>query len=332
MPTVTLRSGKTFEVKMGESILDAAEKSGMTIPFSCKTGRCGVCKCMASGGNTHALFHEEGLNDEERDAGWILSCSRTADADVVLHVEDLTGLKIPSRKTLPCRISKIERLTTDIVRVFLRLPPKSTFDFLPGQHIDIIGPNAVRRSYSIANANVERLGIELHIRAYEGGVMTSYWFGQAKENDLLRLDGPVGTFFLRNLAGLNLVFLATGTGIAPVKSMLESLAGLPKEISPKTVSVIWGVRKFEDLYIDVSEICSGNINYVPVLSRPDPGWTGRSGYVQHVFLAGSPDLENTVVFACGSDTMIKSAKSNLLSSGLSSENFFSDAFLSSVPI
>lgn len=332
MPTVTLTSGRSFHVMIGESILDAAEKSAVSIPFSCKTGRCGVCKCMPSGGGTHAIFSEDGLTDEERSAGWILSCVRTVDSDLDLFVEDLTDLKIPIRKTLPCKISKLERLTNNVMKVFLRLPPKSAFDFLPGQYVDIIGPNSVRRSYSIANANIETLGIELHIRSFEGGVMSNYWFGQAKENDLLRLDGPKGTFFLRNLTGLNLVYLATGTGIAPVKSMLESLDLFPKELLPKSVSVYWGVRVFEDLYIDVSKTTGLNINFVPVLSRPSAGWADRTGYVQDVFVSESSDLENTVVFACGSDEMIKSAKSLLMSLGLSSENFFSDAFLSSTPI
>lgn len=332
MPTVTLTSGKSFAVMKGESILDAAEKSAISIPFSCKTGRCGVCKCMPSGGETHAIFHEDGLTDEERSAGWILSCARTVDSDLDLCVEDLTDLKIPTRKTLPCKISKIEKLSNSIMRVFLRLPPKSAFDFLPGQYVDIIGPNSVRRSYSIANANIETLGIELHIRSFEGGVMSGYWFGQAKENDLLRLDGPKGTFFLRSLTGLNLVYLATGTGIAPVKSMLESLTLLPKDLLPRSVSVFWGVRVFEDLYIDVSKTTDLNINFVPVLSRPSAAWTGRSGYVQDVFVSESPELESTVVFACGSDEMIKSAKSLLKSLGLPSEHFFSDAFLSSAPI
>jgi CDP-4-dehydro-6-deoxyglucose reductase len=281
-------------------------------------------------GETTALQTESGLNDAEKAEGWILSCVRSAQTDVTLEVEDLGNVVLPASKTLPCRISSIDRLATDVVRIMLRLPPTADFRSIPGQYIDVIGPGGVRRSYSLANANTADKTLELHIRAVHGGLMSDYWFKQSKANDLLRFNGPLGTFFLRGLEKLHLVFLATGTGIAPVKAMLESLANTEPEQAPQSVTVFWGGRTAEDLYFDPQAIPAGH-RFVPVLSRAASGWAGVSGYVQNALLAMQPDLARTAVYACGSDAMIRSAKSSLLAAGLPDNRFFADAFVPSAP-
>ena len=237
---------------------------------------------------------------------------------------------MPPTKTLPCRISSIDQLANDVVRVVLRLPPTADFSSIPGQYIDVIGPGGVRRSYSMANANTADKTLELHIRAVDGGVMSDYWFKQAKVNDLLRFNGPLGTFFLRSLKQIHLVFLATGTGIAPVKAMLESLTHIAPEQAPQSVTVFWGGRTPKDFYFDPQAIPAGH-RFVPVLSRAAEGWTGLSGYVQNALLATKPDLARTVVYACGSNAMIRSAKSSLLAAGLPDIRFFADAFVPSAP-
>jgi CDP-4-dehydro-6-deoxyglucose reductase len=170
--------------------------------------------------------------------------------------------------------------------------------------------------------------MELHIRAVEGGAMSHYWFGQAKPNDLLRFHGPLGTFFLRDVSGLDLVFLATGTGIAPVKAMLEGLAGVSPEMHPRSISVYWGGRKNEDLYWDPRP-SHPNVNYIPVLSRADAEWEGRRGYVQNVLMDDRLDLSQAVVYACGSNQMITDARGLLVKNGLSGHRFYSDAFVCS---
>ena len=274
------------------------------------------------------LQSETGLTDAEKAEGWILSCVRSAQTDVTLEVEDLGNVVLPPNKTLPCRISSIDWLATDVIRVMLRLPPTAEFRSIPGQYIDVIGPGGVRRSYSLANANTSDKTLELHIRAVDGGVMSDYWFKQAKANDLLRFNGPLGTFFLRSLDKLHLVFLATGTGIAPVKAVLESLTNIAPEQAPQSVTVFWGGRTAEDLYFTPQAIQAGH-RFVPVLSRAAVGWDGVSGYVQNALLATQPDLANTAVYACGSDTMIRSAKASLLAAGLPEARFFADAFVPS---
>jgi CDP-4-dehydro-6-deoxyglucose reductase len=328
VPFVKLSNGREFSARVGDSLMDAAFSVGITLPHSCKTGRCSTCKCKVLQGETISLQTERGLTDEERAEGWILSCVRSAQTDVMIEVEDLGNVVWPSSKILPCRISRIDRLATDVIRVILRLPPTADFRSIPGQYIDVIGPGGVRRSYSLANANTVDKTLELHIRAVDGGVMSDYWFKQAKANDLLRFNGPLGTFFLRSLAQLHLVFLATGTGIAPVKAMLESLKDFTPEQAPQSVTVFWGGRTAEDLYFD-SKFMPVGYRFVPVLSRAGVDWAGITGYVQNALLSSQPDLARIAVYACGSDAMIRSAKASLLACGLPDNRFFADAFVPS---
>ena len=250
MAKVTLNSGASFEAGAGVTILDAAATAGITLPYSCRTGRCSTCKCKLVEGRTTVLFPEAGLESWELENGWILGCARAAETDLVLEVEDLAGLALPPARTLPCRISSIEKPAPDVARIRLRLPPASDFRFLPGQYIEVIGHGGLRRSYSLASAGPAAEGLELHVRAVDGGAMSGYWFSQAKINDLLRLQGPLGTFFLRDVSSRNLIFLATGTGIAPVKAMLEALVALAPGSGPASVTVLWGGRVLADLYLD----------------------------------------------------------------------------------
>ncbi|KTT19293.1 2Fe-2S iron-sulfur cluster-binding protein [Pseudacidovorax intermedius] len=326
--SVSLPSGKTFAAEEGSTLVDAAAAAGVNLPYSCKTGRCSTCKCRLLSGESRALHEETGLSDDEKAAGWILGCVRTPTTDVVLDVEDLEGVQLPAQKTVPCRIDTIQRLVDDVVKIELRLPPTADFKFLAGQYVDVIGPGGVRRSYSLAAADRGTKKLEIHVRAVEGGVMSRYWFEQAKPNDLLRLHGPLGTFFLRKTAGRDLVFLATGTGIAPVKAMLESMSELPPEQLPRSVHVLWGGRRTQDIYFDVA--APGlPLTFTPVLSRQVPEWAGALGYVHDIYLGRSPALDQVTVYACGSDAMIHSARTALAAAGLPERQFLSDAFVCS---
>lgn len=331
MAVINTTHGHAFPVAGDQTILDAAAIGGIHLPYSCRTGRCSSCKCKVINGTSVAIHEEFGLSAQEKADGWILSCVRTAISDMSLEVEDLGGLTLPPVKTLPCRISSLEKLAPDVIKVLLRLPPTSDFSFHAGQYIDVIGLGGLRRSYSLANANASGKQLELHIRAVAGGAMSKYWFEQAKENDLLRLNGPLGTFFLRNVADLDLVFLATGTGIAPVKAMLEGMETLSVSSRPRSVSVYWGGRTSQDLYWDVAQVGVG-YRYVPVLSRAGDEWGGARGHVQEALMADQPTLEETVVYACGSDAMIHGARELLISNGLPDRRFYSDAFVCSASI
>lgn len=328
MSIVTLSNGKTFESRDGESLLDAALRAGITLPYSCRTGRCGSCKGSVRSGHTVALHHEMDLSDAERSAGAILTCVRSATCDVNLAIEDMGDAKLAPARTWPCRIQSIERPAPDVVRVMLRLAPTSEFSFLAGQYVDVIGHGGLRRSYSVAGAIAAGKQIELHIRQVPGGAMSEYWFASARPNDLLRLHGPLGTFFVRETEGLDLVFLATGTGIAPVKAMLEDLA--LRERQPRSITVYWGGRVPSDLYW-TPRLDATTHRYVPVLSRAADDWVGMRGHVQQVLLEDGFAAGSTVVYACGSEAMIHGAKAQLLDAGLPAHNFHADTFVSSAP-
>lgn len=328
MPQILFTSGKEITGSNGISILDAATRAGVLLPYSCKTGRCSSCKCKVLSGQTRELRTETGLSEQEKAEGWILGCVRSAETDLTIEVNDLGGVTLPAVRTVPSRISHLHLLAPDVIQIKLRLPPSTEFSFIPGQYIDVIGPGGVRRSYSLANASFADKHLELHIRAVDGGAMSQYWFDQAKANDLLRLNGPLGTFFLRDVADLDLVFLATGTGFAPVKAMLESIRDLASAHGPRSVTVLWGGRTRQDIYFDVENI-SGDFSFIPVLSRADEQWSGVRGRVQQALLSVLPDLQHAAVYACGSDAMIRDARATLILAGLPANRFYSDAFVSS---
>lgn len=329
MTLIRTKVGKIFEQLAGVSILESASSAGVCVPYSCRTGRCGSCRCKVVSGESDVIGEELGLTDSEKSEGWILSCVRSASSDLNIEFDDLSGYALPSPQLMPCRINNLHRLSEDVVSVFLRLPPKNTWVYLPGQYIDLVGPGGVRRSYSIASFQRELNQIELQVRLVRNGAMSDYLFNSAKSNDLLRFYGPLGTFFLRELSGRHLIFLATGTGIAPIKAMLESLAveKCGAESSPKSVSLYWGGRTLKDLYLDSADFFVDR--YAPVLSQADTVWPGKTGYVQDAVIGDGVCLDEAVVYACGSDAMIKSARKLLCDQGLPSHAFYSDAFVAS---
>lgn len=316
---------KQFHAAPNETLLDGALRANVVLEHSCKTGRCGTCKAEVVSGNTMALLDEVALTASERASGWILTCARSALDDVRLAVEDLGDTKLIPPRTFPSRIQSMEKLAPDVLKVVLRLPPQQIFEYRAGQYIEVIGPNAIRRSYSMANAPAAPAAIELHVRQVPGGSMSRYWFEQARVNDLLRLNGPLGTFFLRDSTDEHLVFLATGTGMAPIKALIESLnqAG-----ATSRVDVFWGGRTPQDLYWSPT-LSNNSQDYTPVLSRAGSGWRGARGYVQEAVLTKSIDLTRARVYACGSPAMIESARTALITRGLEPHHFHSDAFVCS---
>lgn len=328
MANVTLSNGRVFTADPSLSILDAARAQGVTLEYSCRTGRCGICKAPVVAGDTTILRAEaESLTPAEAARGIILTCCRAAAGDMILDVEPLDRLAGLDIRTMPARIVSIERLAPDIVSVILKTPPASPMRFLPGQYVDVIA-DGVRRSYSLANAPRGDGLLELLIKRYEGGRLSEYWFERAKPQDLIRIEGPFGTFFLRDEAPGHILFLATGTGIAPVKALLEELAADPHRAAEHRISVFWGNRAVESFCWD--PVALGlDVGFHHLLSGTDDTWRGRRGHVHLAAVADGFDPADTVVYTCGSTAMIASARELLLSLGLPPRRFFSDAFVSS---
>jgi len=327
---IRLASGIAFPAGAHETILDAAARAGIALPHSCRIGRCRACRARVRAGRSHASRDESSLEECERSEGWVLTCVRTAESDLELEVEALSD-GLPAPRILPCRIADLARLTDTVLRVTLRLPPDSAFDFLPGQHIEIIGPGGQRRSYSIANAPRPDGRLQLLLRRVDGGLMSRYWFDEAKVGDLLRLNGPLGTFYLRGVAQRRVAFLAAGTGIAPVQAMCEGLDRLPAEARPASVLVCWGERSPSGLHW-VPGPAAVPIEFLPVLSRADASWTGERGHVQEAFerrLGTTPD--EWTVYACGSEAMITDARARCRRAGVPDHHFHADPFVAWSP-
>lgn len=327
MPTVTLSNARSFAADPAVSILDAARAGGVTLEYSCRTGRCGICKAPVVSGETAALRVEESLTAEDAADGLILTCCRAATGDVVLDVEPLDRLAGLETRTMPARIVSLDWPAPDIVKVVLKTPPASPMRFLPGQYVDVIA-GGVRRSYSLANAPRDDALLELIVKRYPGGALSDYWFGRAQPNDLLRIEGPFGTFFLRDEGPTDIVFLATGTGIAPVKALLEELAVDRPRAARHRLRVFWGNREAESFCWDPVGL-GLDIGFHHLLSGADTGWPGARGYVQEAAIRDGIDPHDTVVYACGSSAMIASARAAMLALGLPPRRFFSDAFVSS---
>lgn len=318
--------GISLKGNIKESILGSAQKNNLHFEYSCKNGQCGICKVSLLGGEIEELQAQTALHKKDIENKKILTCCCAPKTDILIDAEDLSALRDIEIKTYPARINKIEKKTDQIIEIDLRLPPTANLTFLEGQFIDIIGHQGVRRSYSIANSNNEKQ-IKLFIKKVENGALSQYWFNEAKENDLLRIEGPKGSFFFRE-PKKNIILLATGTGIAPIKSILDKLSEAPELFGNTNLSLYWGNRKIEDFFWQ-PDYALLKVNYTPVLSRNNKEWQGQIGYVQDKAIKNKSNLGNTQIYACGSLEMIESAKALFLANALEEKHFYSDAFVSS---
>ncbi|MDP5230708.1 MAG: FAD-binding oxidoreductase, partial [Cellulophaga sp.] len=308
------------------TIFEAAKASGILLEHSCLTARCRSCVVKIKEGSTKDKTDDLVLTAQEKSANFTLSCNAYPTSDLSLDVEDLSGLAWYEKKIVPAKIQTIEYLTDDVIRVLLRMPPTANFKYNSGQYVNI-SKGDLKRSYSVANAFQENSSLEFYIKKYEQGLMSHYWFTQAKENDLLRVEGPLGSFFLRESPKKNIVLLATGTGIAPVKAILEQVKANELLYADKTFWLFFGARTQQDIFWEPTSIPLKKLHFTKVLSRETTIFTGFKGYVQNAVLEASIDLSDAQVYACGSNDMILAAKELFIKHQLSENNFFSDAFV-----
>ncbi|GAC1535782.1 MAG: CDP-6-deoxy-delta-3,4-glucoseen reductase [Ramlibacter sp.] len=324
-------SGRHFTVHADETILAAGIRQGIGLPYGCKDGACGSCKCRKLEGTvTHRTHQSKALSAEEEAEGYVLTCSAVASTDVVLQSRQVTDESAFPIRKMPARVISLEKKSHDVMAVRLQLPANDTMRYHAGQYIEFILRDGARRAYSMANAPHHGPGVELHVRHMPGGKFTDHVFGAMKDRDILRVEGPYGSFFLREDSDKPMVLLASGTGFAPIKALIEHLQF--KGIT-RPVVLYWGGRRPQDLYMDdwVRARCAemGQLAYVPVVSNalPEDNWTGRTGFVHKAVLEDFADLSGHQVYACGAPIVVDSARQEYTAgAGLPPEEFYADAF------
>ena len=335
--TVTLQpSGRSFSVDRDEPILSAAIRQGIGLPYGCRDGACGSCKCrLLEGRVIHGAHQTKALSPVEEEAGLVLTCQAAPQTDVVLEVRTVPGAGEFAIRKMPCRVIRIEKPAADVAILHLQLPANDPLRYHAGQYVEFILQGGARRSYSMANAphtQGDKPAIELHLRHLPGGLFTDHVFSAMKEKDILRIEGPFGSFFLREDSTKPMVLLASGTGLAPIKAIVEHLRW---KRSDRPAVLYWGCRTRRDLYLHDWAVAAAaempSLTYIPVLSEATDadGWTGRTGLVHQAVMQDLPDLSGHQVYACGAPIMVESAERDFVARcTLPKDDFYADAFTS----
>ncbi len=323
------KSGRSFEVGEGESILDAGLRQHTVFAYSCRGGTCGSCKARLVSGEVEYLHDPQAITEQERMSGAVLLCQAHPRSDVEIDTAEIAASAEIEIKILPCRVTKLEKLSHDVMKLSLKLPASQRFAYLAGQYIDILLRDGRRRSFSMAGRPQAGQELELHIRHVPGGHFSGRVFDSMQEKDLLRFQGPFGTFFLRQDSERPVVLMAGGTGLAPVKAIIEQAL---HEGNTRQFHLFWGVRQQRDLYYH--EILQGwagqyeNFCYTPVLSEPleQDNWRGDTGFVHETVVKTYDDLTGFEVYACGPPVMIEAGREHFVAHGLDPERLFNDSF------
>ena len=323
MPKVYLSNKDSFHIDPNQTIFDAAKKANILFEHSCLNGRCNSCIGKIVEGETQKVRDEIGLTRQELENNFILTCCRTANSDVKLEIEQVSGIPyLPQPKTIPAKIQSLKPIQQDIVELTIRIPPTTKFEFEPGQYVNL-SKNGVRRSYSILKMN--KTLIKFLIREYPDGKFSNYLFRQARLNDLIQVNGPYGTFCLRKKNSDHLIFMATGTGIAPIICILDALNRKTPPETPPSIHIFQGAR-FQNEILRIPVFENLTIQTHLCLSRERTDGT-ETGYVQDVFLKAGIPIESCEFYACGSQAMTRDAKKTLLQHGMNPHQFHSDAFV-----
>lgn len=326
-----VNDSRIFTTESGESILAAGLRQGIVIPHNCRNGFCGSCMGMLLSGNVE--YQEEkrprGLSEEKEKEGYILCCQASTKGDIELEVETIDAVANIEIKTLPCKVNRLEKMADDVMLLELKLPPNEKFEFIAGQYLDFLLRDGRRRSFSMANSPSMKGAVELHIREVPGGYFTGQVFNEMKEKDLLRIQGPFGTFILRDDSLRPIIMIAGGTGFAPLKSMLETVK---EEGCDRAIHIYWGARAATDLYFDLplqrwlKELSC--LSYTPVLSEPlsTDNWEGATGWVHEKVMQDFPDMQAVDVYASGPPPMINAIRESFPKIGLQPGHLYFDSF------
>lgn len=323
-------SGHTFDVRPSQTVLEAAIEAGINMPYGCRNGACGACKGKVLTGKVmHDDYQGNALTGDELAAGMALFCCARPLEDLVIECRQIDMVQGIKPRILPVRVQHKELLGDDVMVLHLQLPATEQLTFMAGQYVEFLLKDGRRRAFSIANAPHEKGFLELHIRKIAGGHFTEQVFNEMPLKTILRIEAPLGSFFLREQNDKPIIMVAGGTGFAPVKGMIEHM--IFNQIQ-RPVYLYRGARQVNDLYMD--ELCQRwtqfmpNIRYIPVISdgNEEDGWDGRRGLVHQAVLEDHADLSGFEAYVCGAPGMVDIAKETFVKQGLPEEEFYSDAF------
>ena len=328
-------SGHIYQVANHETMLSAAIDAGFNMPYGCRNGACGACKGkVLSGEVNYGDYQSTALSDAEKAAGLALFCCATPLTDAVIECREASALNEIKPRIMPARVEKMEKLAPDVMALFLKLPSNERMQFLAGQYIEFLLKDGKRRAFSLANAPHNDAFLELHLRLVSGGAFTEHVFNEMQEKAILRLEGPFGSFYLRDDSNKPIIFVAGGTGFAPIKGLIEHI--LHQNMQREMV-LYWGVKTLVDLYMPALPSAwasmHSNFKFIPVLSEPlsSDDWQGRTGFVHQAVLDDFADLSGHEVYCCGAPGMVDTAKEAFKTRGLPLDAFYADAFTFAAP-
>jgi NAD(P)H-flavin reductase/ferredoxin len=329
--TFTVRvaeSDISFPCEMREFVLDAAERAGYSMPSSCRKGACNTCEARLIAGEVD----QRGRGRRTASDGLALMCRSQPRADITIRPKRFERIDIFRRKTISARIFRLARPAPDVTLLTLRFPIGLRAPFKPGQYLQVVMEDGDRRNFSMANATRDNDGAELHIRHVPGGKFSVSTLSKLSVSDPLRVELPYGDFYLR-ASERPVILLASGTGFAPIKSIIESAihAGLRRPMQ-----LYWGARQRDDIYMaELPAKWAARLpwlSFTPVLSEPSSWWTGRTGLVHDAVREDHNDLSGADVYACGNPLMVSAAQTHFTRHhGLPDAQFFADAFVESGP-
>ncbi|MDT8410640.1 MAG: CDP-6-deoxy-delta-3,4-glucoseen reductase [Wenzhouxiangellaceae bacterium] len=321
-------SGKTFRARSSEALLSAALRHGIILPYSCRNGTCASCKCkLVDGSVTYPFNPPAALEPGDIADGAMLACQAVATSDLDIEATEIEQIADIPVRVLPARVEQIDELTPDVRRLRLKLPRGKRLQFLAGQYMDILLPGGKRRAFSIASSPSQQDFLELHVKYVDGGGFTGHVFDGMQAGEILRLEGPLGTFFVRLNSARPILMMGGGTGFAPLKAMIEDLIHADDQ---RPITLYWGVRTEKDFY--ATSLIAGfeqqhpNFHFVPVLSEPGPEWQGRTGFVHQALLADHADIQAFEIYMSGPPVMVHSARKSFLEAGISESHLHYDSF------
>ncbi len=329
-------SGHAFKVNDDETVLEAAIEAGFNLPYGCRNGACGACKGRILQGEVDYGEHQTAtLSEAEKQAGLALLCCARPKNNLVIECREVSAINGIKPRILPARVERMQKLSHDVMALFLKLPSNERLQFMAGQYIEFLLKDGKRRAFSLANPPHHDELLELHLRLVPGGQFTEYVFNEMHEKAILRLEGPFGSFYLREDSERPLIFVAGGTGFAPIKGIIEHAL---HHHHRRPIHLYWGARTREDLYMHELPLKwqaeHPHIRYTPVLSEPlaTDDWQGRTGLVHVAVMEDFDALNDFQVYCCGAPQMVDIAHLAFQAHGLPAEEFFSDAFTFANPL